>query len=92
MNTAPPSSGQAAVNVPPWAVIANVKVQPSKNQFEVVMSPLRILPSADILKAVRGRLEDAKRLALEPYDETSPTNSAVIQAEREKAQAAGKKF
>lgn len=82
----------ATVNVPPWAVIANVKVQPSKNQFEVVMSPLRILPSADILKAVRGRLEDAKRLALEPYDETSPTNSAVIQAEREKAQAAGKKF
>lgn len=82
----------ATVGVPGWCVIANVKVQPSKNQFEVVLTPLKVLPSAEIVAAVRTRLADAKRLALEPYDETSPTNSAVIQAERAKAEAAGRKF
>lgn len=82
----------ATVNVPPWAVTCNIKAQPSKNQFEIVLTPLRLLPSAEILQAVRSRLEDAKRLALEPYDETSPTNSAVIQAQREREAAAGAKF
>lgn len=82
----------ATLNLPPWAVISNVKVQPSKNQFEVVLTPLKMLPSADVLMAVKGRLEDAKRLALEPYDETSPTNSAVIQAERERQAQAERKF
>jgi len=82
----------AMVNVPPWAVIANVKVQPSKNQFEVILTPLRVLPGAAVVMAVKSRLEDAKRLALEPYDETSPTNSAVIQAQRSAEAAASQKF
>jgi hypothetical protein len=82
----------ATVGVPPWACVANIRVQPSKNQFEVVLTPLRVLPSVDVIEGVRARLDDAQRLALEPYDETSETNSAVIQAQKEAAQAASSKF
>ena len=82
----------ATVAVPPWACVANIKVQPSKNQFEVVLTPTRVLPSVSVLEAVRARLGDAQRLALEPYDETSDSNSAVIQAQKEAAQAASAKF
>ena len=74
----------ATVNVPPWAVVANVKVQPSKNQFEVVLTPLRVLPSAEIVLAVKSRLEDAKRVALEPYDETSPTNFCDLKQKKKR--------
>ena len=73
--------------VPPWACIANVKVQPSKNQFEVVITPIKIVPSKDIILALKARVEDAKAAALEPYDETSATNSAVIQQQKEQASA-----
>jgi hypothetical protein len=51
-----------------------------------------VLPSVDVIEGVRARLDDAQRLALEPYDETSETNSAVIQAQKEAAQAASSKF
>ncbi len=78
----------ATVGVPPWACVANIKVQPSKNQFEVVLTPIRVLPSMEVIEAVRARLEDAQRIGLEPYDETSESNSAVIQAQKEAAQAA----
>lgn len=82
----------ATIGVPSWAVVANVKVQPSKNQFEVVLTPIRVLPSKEIIEAVRARLVDAKAAALEPYDETSATNSAVIAAQREQEIMAGRKF
>lgn len=82
----------ATVAVPPWACIANIKVQPSKNQFEVVLTPIKVLPSKELIEAIRARLDDAERLGLEPYDETSEGNSAVIQAQKEAAQAANSKF
>jgi hypothetical protein len=82
----------ATVGVPPWACVANIKVQPSKNQFEVVLTPLRVLPSKDVIEGIRARLDDAERLGLEPYDETSEGNSAVIQAQKEAAQSASAKF
>lgn len=82
----------ATVGVPVWACVVNVKVQPSKNQFEVVLTPIRTAPSKEIALALKARVEDAKRVALEPYDETSPANSAVIQAAKEREAAAGKKF
>lgn len=82
----------ATVGVPVWACVTNVKVQPSKNQFEVVLTPLRVAPSKEIILALKARVEDAKRLALEPYDETSTTNSAVMAAQKEREAAAGRKF
>lgn len=73
----------ATVGVPVWSCVTNVKVQPSKNQFEVVLTPIRVAPSKEIILALKARVEDAKRVALEPYDETSPTNSAVQAAMKE---------
>jgi hypothetical protein len=69
----------ATVGVPVWACVTNVKEQPHpKNQFEIVLTPLRVAPSKEIILALKDRVADAKRIALEPYDETSSTNSAVI--------------
>lgn len=82
----------ATAGVPPYAAIANIKVQPSKNQFEVVITPLRVVPSVDVIRALKLRVEDAKRIALEPYDETNSANSAVAAAQKEAAAAAGRKF
>lgn len=73
----------ATVGAPVWACVTNVKVQPSKNQFEVVLTPIRVAPSKEIILALKARVEDAKRVALEPYDETSPTNSAVMEQQKE---------
>lgn len=67
----------ATAGVPPWAVKANIKLQPhGTNQFEVILTPLEVMPSKEIIEAVRARVADAKKAALEPYDETSETNSA----------------
>lgn len=74
----------ATVGVPAYACVANVKVQPSKNQFEVVITPLRVVPDADTIRALKKRVEDAWKIALEPYDETNPNNSAVAAAAKEK--------
>lgn len=82
----------ATVGVPLWACVVNVKVQPSKNQFEVVMTPLRVAPSKEIILALKARVEDAKRIALAPYDETNSANSAAVTAQREREAAASKKF
>lgn len=82
----------ATAGVPPYACVANIKVQPSKNQFEVVITPIKVVPTVEAVRALKLRVEDAKKIALEPYDETNPANSAVIAAQREKEQAAGKKF
>ena len=82
----------ATAGVPPYACVANVKVQPSKNQFEVVITPLQVVPTVEAVRALKKRVEDAKKIALEPYDETNSANAAVIAAQREKEQAAGKKF
>ncbi len=75
----------ATAGVPPYACIANVKLQPHpKNQFEVIITPIKVVPTVEAVRALKRRVDDARKLALEPYDETSPTNSAVIQAEKAK--------
>lgn len=83
----------ATVGVPIWACVVNVKVQQHpKNQFEIVLTPLRVAPSKEIILALKERVADAKRIALEPYDETNSANSAVQTAQREREAAASKKF
>ena len=82
----------AMTGLPVWATLVNVRVQPSKNQFEVVMTPLKQAGGEQIIRALRARVSDAKRLALEPYDETSNSNSAVIQANKAREEAVSKKF
>lgn len=88
------NSVAATVGLPLYATVVNVKLQPHpRNQFEVIFTPIRAASNdKEVIMALRARVADAKRLALEPYDETSPTNSAVIQAEAAAAARAGSKF
>ena len=58
--------------VPAWAAICQVSVVPDpKTQFKVQFQAMRIVPNEQLLAAVEGRREEALRIALQPYDETS---------------------
>jgi hypothetical protein len=62
----------ASANVPTYAAVAEISTTPdAKTQFKVNFRPMRILPSMDLLSAVQKRLEGAKLLSLEPYEETA---------------------
>ena len=62
----------AATKLPPYAAIAQISVVPdAKTQFKVQFQPMRAIPSMQLLEAVQARLESAKALALEPYEETN---------------------
>lgn len=62
----------ASANVPTYAAIAQISVVPdAKTQFKVMFQPMRVLPSLDLLNAVKRRLEGAASLSLEPYSETA---------------------
>jgi hypothetical protein len=61
----------ASANVPPWAAVSQISVVPdAKTQFKVMFQPMRVLPSLDIVNAVKARLEFALRLAMQPYEAT----------------------
>lgn len=58
--------------VPAWAAICQVSVVPDpKTQFKVQFQAMRIVPNEILLAAVESRKEEAMRIALQPYDETS---------------------
>jgi hypothetical protein len=83
----------ASINLPPWAVVANIRVVPDpKTQFKVELTPIRQAGDADVLRALKGRREDAVRMGLMPYDETSETNSAVSAEQKERQAKADKKL
>jgi hypothetical protein len=83
----------ATAQVPPWAAVANVTVVPDpKTQFSVKLTPLRIAGDGDVLKALKKRVDDAIRIGLTPYDETSETNSAVTPEQKARQQKVDKKL
>ena len=62
----------ASANVPPYAAIAEVHVVPDrKTQFQVKLTPMRVLPTLDVLESVKKRREEAMRIVLEPYAESA---------------------
>jgi hypothetical protein len=62
----------ASANVPGYAAVTEVSTVPdAKTQFKVNFRPMRILPTMELLDAVQKRLEGAKTLSLQPYEETA---------------------
>jgi hypothetical protein len=82
----------ASTNLPPWAAVANVKVQPSKNMFEVVITPIRQAGDEHIIRALRARTTNALELGLLPYDETSESNSGVSEEQKARQAKVNKKL
>ena len=85
----------ASANVPPHAAIAEVHVVADrKTQFQVKMTPMRVLPTLDVLEAVKKRREEALRIVLEPYAESAaPVDSKdQVVPEAQRASAKAKKF
>lgn len=82
----------ATVGVPPWACVANIKVQPSKNQFEVVITPIRVVATEEIARALKARVDEAIRAVTEPYDETNSANAAVSAEQLARQEAADRKI
>lgn len=75
-----------SAKVPPYAAIAEISVVPDpKTQFKVRFQPMRIIPSIEHLDAVKARLEDAKLIAMTPYDEAN--TDKPLTPEEEKAAA-----
>lgn len=83
----------ASAQVPPWAAIANIKVEPdAKTQFKVNLTPLRVAGGADVIRALQARVNDALRIGLTPYDETSSANSAVSEEQKQRQAKMEKKL
>jgi hypothetical protein len=86
----------ASANVPTYAAIAQISVIPdAKTQFKVMFQPMRVLPSMDMLTAMKTRLEGAKLLSIEPYEETAAPvdeNDQVTKEAAAKASDKKKKF
>jgi len=78
----------ASLARPMWTVITTLEVvRHPKFQFQVTFTPVTAINDADVIRAIMGRLDDAMRIVLTPYDE------AVLQEENPKAaQAKPAKF
>lgn len=78
------NSLSAGSKLPFWAAVINLTTRPSKNQFELVFTPLHGIVEVDVLRAVMARREAALRIAMQPWDETV----TVKELEEQKAAAA----
>ena len=82
----------ASANVPTYAAVALISVVPdAKTQFKVLFQPMRVLPSLGMLNAMKGRLDGAKQLSLEPYEETAVPVDENDQVIKEGAKAPARK-
>lgn len=87
------NSLSASVQVPPWAAVANVSVVPdAKTQFKVNITPIRVAGGEEVIRALKRRVDDALRIGLTPYDETSSANSAVSEEQKARQAKADKKL
>jgi hypothetical protein len=61
----------ASMGAPYFAVVTELALEPDpKSQYRLNFTALRLISDADVLRAVMGRLEEAQKIALNPYDET----------------------
>lgn len=83
----------SSTGLPPYAVVANISVVPdAKTQFKVNIQPIRVAGGKEIIMALKARKEDALRIGLTPYDETSSTNSAVSPEQKARQDRAASKI
>lgn len=60
----------ASVKRPMWAVITTLEVVPDpKTQFQLKFTPVNTIDDVDVIRAIKGRLEEAERACTIPYDE-----------------------
>jgi hypothetical protein len=82
----------ASAGVPVWAAVAQISVVPdAKTQFKVLFQAMRIVPSMDVLDAIKLRKEEAVRIGLQPYDETAIKDGEVDQDAMVKSTSTPKK-
>ena len=78
----------ASAGVPVWAAVCQISVVPDiKTQFKVLFQAMRIVPSTELLDAIKIRKEEALRIGLLPYEETASKDDEPEPA----ASPAGKK-
>jgi hypothetical protein len=83
----------ASANVPTYAAVAEISVTPdAKTQFKVNFRPMRVVPGLDHLNAIKRRLESARLLALEPYEDTEDPDELEAAAAAAPKTAAKKKY
>ena len=83
----------ATANVPAWAAVCKIKVVPdAKTQFKVLFQAMRVVPTVDLLNAIKMRRQDATRIALEPYAETETKGEDSGATERATAAKKPAKF
>lgn len=62
----------ASANVPPYAAVVEISVVPdAKTQFKVKFNPLRVVPSKEHVTALKGRMDTARQISMDPYEETA---------------------
>jgi len=75
-----------ATGRPSWSVVVNVKTVPdAKSQFKVILTPVQEINDVAAIQAIKGRMNDALRIALTPYDETASAADAAAAAPAPKA-------
>lgn len=67
----------AGLNRPMWSVITTVEVKKDqKTQFKVFFTPIDVVNDSSVLLAIKARLDDAKRIVMIPFDESSVEEEA----------------
>jgi len=62
----------ASAGVPTYAAVTEISVSPdAKTQFKVGFRPMRVVPAVEHINAIKSRMDMARTLALEPYEETT---------------------
>lgn len=70
-----------SAGVPAWVAVCQISVVPdAKSQFKVLFQAMRIIPTMDLLDAVKSRRNEGLRVALQPYEDTATKESAASSA------------
>lgn len=83
----------ATAGVPTWAAVVQISVVPdAKTQFKVLFQAMRIVPTVELLDAIKTRREEATRIALEPYKETETSEEDPDAGKQASSQKKPSKF
>lgn len=82
-----------SAGVPAWAAVCQISVVPdAKTQFKVLFQAMRVIPTVELLNAVKLRRNEGLRVALQPYDETATKEGAAAAAAASAQSGKNKKF
>jgi hypothetical protein len=75
----------AAVNRPAWAMVTKIAAKPHiKNQFELTFTPMRPAGDESIIRAIQGRMDEAMRIALAPYEQATEEAAPTVEEKPKK--------